>query len=339
MREKRWLTPLAFAAVYLIWGSTYLAIRFAIETMPPFLMAGVRFLVAGVPLYLWARWRGEARPTAANWKAAAMVGGLLLLGGNGLVSWAELRVASGPTALLVSTIPLFVVLLEWLGPKSVRIGRPTRLVAIGITTGLAGIVALVGPAEILGQGIDPIGALVLVAAALSWAFGSTVSRRLSLPTSPILGTAMQMIAGGALLVAAGALVGEIPRLDLAAVSTRSLLALAYLIVFGSVVAFTAYVYLLQNVAVSKVSTYAYVNPVVALLLGWALAGESLSLRTLLATVMILGAVVLITSQRRSPARPAGDQPERDTQPDRGSGASEAVDPEPLRAAADCRSSA
>jgi drug/metabolite transporter (DMT)-like permease len=304
MHEKRWLIPLAFAAIYLIWGSTYLAIRFAIETMPPFLMVGVRFVIAGAPLYLWTRWRGETQPTAANWKATALMGGLLLLGGNGLVSWAELRVSSGLAALLVSTIPLFVVLLEWLGPRSMRVGRPTRLVAIGIAAGLAGIIILVGPGELLGEGVDPIGALVLVFAALSWAFGSALSRRLSLPASPLQGTAMQMLTGGAMSIGFGIVIGELSGLDLAAISLRSILALAYLIVFGSLLAFTAYVYLLHNVAVSKVSTYAYVNPVVALLLGWALAGEPLGPRTLIAGAVILGAVFLITTQRRSPGKAA-----------------------------------
>ncbi len=307
MRERGWLIPLAFAAIYLIWGSTYLAIRIAVETLPPFLMAGVRFALAGAVLYLWARLRGTERPTAAHWRAAATLGGLLLVGGNGLVSWAEIRVPSGPAALLVSTIPLFVVLLEWLGPRSIRVGRPSRLVALGVAAGLLGIALLVGPGDLLGERIDPVGALVLVAAALSWSFGSAISRRLPQPGSPVLGTAMQMLAGGVLLLLTGAGLGEIPRLELAAVSIDSLLALAYLIVFGSLIAFTAYVYLLKTVAIAKVATYAYVNPVVALLLGWALAGEALSPRTLLASAVILGAVILITTRRRAPRRaPAGD---------------------------------
>ncbi len=300
MRERSWLIPLAFAAIYLIWGSTYLAIRFAVETLPPFLMAGVRFVVAGALLYVWARLRGEERPSAANWRATAILGGLLLLGGNGLVSWAELRVASGPAALLVSTIPLFVVLFEWLGPHSIRVGPPTRLVAIGVAAGLAGIVLLIGPGDLLGARIDLIGAAALIAAALSWSFGSAISRRLPQPASPILGTAMQMLAGGGLLLFTGIVMGEAERFEPAAVSSESLLALAYLIVFGSLLAFTAYVYLLQNVAITKVATYAYVNPVVALGLGWALAGEELSPRMLIASAIILGAVMLITTQRRAP---------------------------------------
>lgn len=339
MRENRYLIPLAFAAIYIIWGSTYLAIRFAIETLPPFLMAGVRFLLAGLPLYLWARWRGTERPTRAQWRSSAILGGLLLVGGNGLVSWAELRVPSGLAALLVSTIPLFVVLLEWIGPRSIRVGRPRRLVALGVVAGLAGIAILVGPGELLGARIDAIGAIVLIVAALSWSIGSTIARNLPRHPSPLMGTAMQMLAGGALLVVVGALLGEIPTVDPAAISARSLLALLYLIVFGSIAAFTAYVYLLENVAVAKVSTYAYVNPVVALLLGWALAGEPLSPRTLIASTVILGAVVLITTQRRSP-QPRSDEgePTRASQApptDRGGLRASGPTPAPCTAAADC----
>lgn len=329
MRERGWLIPLAFAAIYLIWGSTYLAIRFAIETLPPFLMAGARFLVAGALLYLWARLRGEERPTAANWRATAILGGLLLLGGNGLVSWAELRVASGPAALLVSTIPLFVVLLEWLGPRPIRVGPPSRLVGVGVLAGFAGIVLLIGPGDLLGERIDLVGAGALVFAALSWSVGSTISRRLPQPASPILGTAMQMLAGGALLLGVGAGLGEISRLDPATVSAESLFALGYLIVFGSLAAFTAYVYLLQSVAITKVATYAYVNPVVALILGWALAGEELSPRMLLASAVILGAVMLITTRRRAPRAKAAERVEQQIGPQTGRTA------EPSCATADC----
>lgn len=305
MPERRWLIPLAFAAIYLIWGSTYLAIRYAVETLPPFLMAGARFTLAGVLLYAWARWRGAQRPTAAQWRSSAIMGGLLLLGGNGLVSWAELRVSSGLAALLVSTIPLFVVILEWIGPRAIRVGAPSRLVTLGVVAGLAGIAILVGPGELLGDRVDPIGAAVLVCAALSWSIGSAFSRKLDQHASPTASTAMQMLTGGGLLLLAGAGLGEIPRLEPAAISTTSLVALGYLIVFGSLVAFTAYVFLLAKVEVAKVATYAYVNPVVALLLGWAVAGEALSPRTLIASTIILGAVVLITTRKRAPKSKGG----------------------------------
>jgi len=293
---------LAFAAVYVIWGSTYLAIRFAIETLPPFLMAGARFLVAGAILYGWARLRGHAAPSRVQWRAALIVGGLLLAGGNGSVVWAEQRVASGLAALLVSTVPLWVVVLEWLGPPSVRGGRPGRPVVLGVAGGLLGVALLVGPGELAGGGdVDLLGSLALVGASLSWAFGSLLSRRLPLPVSPLLSTAMEMLCGGVLLLAAGVATGEPTQLGAVPISGRSLLALVYLVVFGSLVAFTAYVFLLRHVATSKVATYAYVNPVVALVLGWALAGEELSGRTLLAAVVILGSVVLITRFRRPAA--------------------------------------
>ncbi len=336
MRETRWLVLLAFAAIYVIWGSTYLAIRFAIETLPPFLMAGVRFLVAGGLLYTWARWRGEERPTGANWKSALVVGGLLLLGGNGLVSWAELRIDSGLAALLVSTVPLFVVLLEWIGPRAVRTGRPRRLVLFGVVAGIAGIAILIGPGELLGEPIDLVGALALVVASLLWAFGSTLAKRLQLPSSPVLGTAMQMLAGGGLLLIVSLATSELSGFEPAAVSAKSLAALAYLIVFGAIVAFTAYVYLLQKVEVAKVATYAYVNPVVALALGWALAGETASVRTFVAAAIILTAVVLITSQRK-PRKKVAPAVESEGEADLESSPSGvAATAQPLCANGDCR---
>jgi len=286
---------LAFAAVYLIWGSTYLAIRFAIETMPPLLMAAVRFLIAGGALYAWVRLRGEAPPRRDHWRAAAVVGGLMLLGGNGAVVWAEQVVPSGLTALLVAMVPLWMVLLDWLRPRGVR---PAPLVLVGLALGLGGLAFLVGPQHILGGGqVDPRGAVVLALGCLSWSFGSVYSRHARLPASPLLGTAMEMLAGGVLLLAAAAIRGELAAVQPAAVSLRSTLALAYLVVFGSLVAFSAYVWLLRVTTPARASTYAYVNPVVAMLLGWALAGEPLTPRTLLAAGVIVGSVVMITSAR------------------------------------------
>ena len=288
---------LAFAAVYIIWGSTYLAIRVAIDTLPPFLMAGVRFVIAGGLLYGWARWRGAPRPVRVNWLAAAIVGGLMLLGGNGGVVWAELRVPSGLTAVLIATVPLWIAILEWAQGG----GRPGGRVAVGLLMGLAGIGLLVGPGELAGAGaIDPLGAAVLLFASLSWAAGSLYSRRARLPSSPLLSTAMEMLAGGLFLLLAGLLAGQAVDLDPAAISLRSVAALGYLIVFGSLVAFTAYIWLLRVTLPAHAATYAYVNPVVAVLLGWALGGEALTARTLLAAAVIIGAVVIITaSQPRS----------------------------------------
>jgi len=285
----------AFAAVYVVWGSTYLAIRYAIETLPPFLMAATRFLVAGALLYGWARWRGARAPRRADWKYAMAAGGLLLLGGNGAVVWAEQHVPSGLAALLIATVPLWMVILEWVGPRG---RRPGRRVVAGLCAGFAGLALLVGPGEILGRGqVDPVGALVLVLGALSWATGSLVSRSLKPSTSPLLLTAMNMLGGGALLLAAGVAAGELGRLHPGAFSARSVLALAYLIVAGSLVGFTSYLWLLRATSPARVSTYAYVNPVVAVLLGWALAGEPLTPRVLVAAMTIVGAVAVIVTPR------------------------------------------
>jgi drug/metabolite transporter (DMT)-like permease len=298
----------AFAAIYTIWGSTYLAILYAIETLPPFLMAGVRFVIAGSVLYGWAWLRGARRPvTVLHWKSALVVGGLLLLGGNGAVVWAEQRVASGLAALLVATVPLWMVLLDWLRPGG---AAPDRRTATGIAIGLLGLALLVGPESLLGGGrVDPIGAGVLVMGSLSWAAGSLYARRARLPEPPLLATALEMLAGGALLVLAGVLTGEIGRLDPGAVSARSLLGLLYLIVFGSLIGFTAYTWLLGVSTPARVSTYAYVNPVVAVLLGWALAGEPLTPRMALAAAIIVAAVAAITAGQATRRRPAMERPE------------------------------
>lgn len=285
----------AFAAVYVIWGSTYLAIRFAIETIPPFFMAGARFLIAGGVLYAWVRLRGAERPTRAQWGAATIVGGLLLLGGNGAVVWAEQYVPSGLASLLVATVPVWMVLLDW-----ARAGgtRPSAVVLAGVALGLGGLVLLVDPRSLAsGSAADPIGAAVLVLGSLAWAVGSLYSKRAKMPTVPLLATGMQMLAGGALLVLAGLLTGEVARFAPHAVSARSVSALMYLVVFGSLVGFTAYIWLLRVATPAQVSTYAYVNPVVAVFLGWALAGEPLTPRTLLAAAVIVGAVVLVTAGR------------------------------------------
>ena len=285
----------AFAAVYLIWGSTYLAIRLAIDTLPPFTMAGFRFLLAGTLLYGWMRLRRAAPPVRIHWRSAAIVGGLMLLGGNGGVTWAEQSVPSGLAALLIGTVPLWMVILE-----AMRLGgsRPTRRMGVGLALGLAGIFLLIGPVNLAGgEGVDPIGAGVLLFAALSWAGGSLYSRQAPLPAAPLLGTAMEMLAGGALLLFAGGLTGEWARLDLGAVSSRSLLALAYLVIFGSLMGFTAYLWLLRNTTPARASTYAYVNPMVAVFLGWIVLGEPLTWQTLLAAAVIISAVVLINTGR------------------------------------------
>lgn len=303
--SHRFKVALAFLAIYLIWGSTYLAIRFAIETLPPFLMAGTRFLIAGAVLYAWMRLRGVPRPQGFQWRNTVVVGGLMLLGGNGGVVWAEQLVPSGLAAVLIATSPLWMVLLGWLWHNA----RPSRRVVIGLALGFSGVVLLVGPGALNGQGqVAPVGAAVLILAALSWATGSLFAQQARLLAVSLLATAMEMLAGGALLFLAGLVTGEWARVDLSAVSVRSLLALAYLILFGSLAGFSAYTWLLRVTTIARASTYAYVNPVVAVFLGWALAGETLTLQTLLATAVIVTGVVLIISQQARRRLPAAEVP-------------------------------
>ena len=293
LAPSRFALLTAFAIVYVIWGSTFLAILFAIETLPPFLMASARFLVAGSLLYAWSRFvSGAAAPSPANWRATAVVGALLLLGGNGLLVWSEQRIPSGVAALLVGTVPCFMVLIEWLRPGG---SRPTGLVIAGLCLGLLGLAWLIGPDALLGGGrADFIGAVVVVLGSFSWAVGSIYSRHAATPPSPFLSTAMQMIGGGVALLLLSLLLGEPWAFDASAVSLRSLLGLGYLMLFGSIVAFSAYIWLLRVSTPARVSTYAYVNPVIAVLLGWALAGEALSTRMIIAATVIVSGVALIT---------------------------------------------
>jgi drug/metabolite transporter (DMT)-like permease len=286
----------AFAAVYLVWGSTYLAIRFAVETLPPLLMAGARFVLAGSILLAWARWRdGAGWPTRREWTTGLVSGAFLLLGGNGGVVWAEQRVPSGIAALLVAVVPLWMVLLDWLRPGG---HRPRGAVFAGVGLGLVGLGLLVGPDAIRdGSGSDAVGALVLVLASLSWAIGSLYVRSAPRASSGTIGAGAQMLAGGLVLLVAGAIAREPSRLDLAHASARSRLGFAYLVTFGSLIGFTAYLYLLGHTTAAKAATYAYVNPVVAVLLGWAIGHETVTRRTILAAAVILGGVAIITIVR------------------------------------------
>ncbi|MGH9941028.1 MAG: EamA family transporter [Pyrinomonadaceae bacterium] len=294
-RPSPLLVVAAFAAVYLIWGSTYLAIRVGVETLPPFLMAGAGFLAAGGVLYIWARARGAASPEHRDWRAALVTGTALLLVGNGLVFWAEQFVASGVTALLIATEPLWVVTLNWALPGGERPGGRTFA---GLAVGFVGVLLLVGAAA-AGGAVAPLGAGALVVAALSWAAGSLYSARVEGSVSPPLAAGMQMLVGGALLVVASGILGEWTTFDAGSVSSRSLLAWGYLLVFGSLVGFTAYIWLLKNVTPERASTHAYVNPVVAVLLGWAVAGEQMTPRTLAAAAVIVGAVVITISGKKA----------------------------------------
>ncbi|MFL5465730.1 MAG: EamA family transporter [Gemmatimonadaceae bacterium] len=285
----------AFASIYLVWGSTYLAIRYAVETIPPFLMGGLRFVISGALLYAWARYRGAQRPGRLHWRNAIIAGGFLLLGGNGAVVWAEQFVPSGLTALLVSILPFWLVIIEWVRPPR---RRPSGAVLIGLVLGFLGIIVLVGLGELGGRGdIRPLGALVLILGSLSWAIGSFWSRDAQLPESGLLTTGMEMLGGGVLLLIVGVATGELSDFDIQRVSAESIVGLAYLITFGSLLGFTSYIWLLDKVSPARLGTYAYVNPIVAVLLGWAVAGERLSARTVVAAVIVICAVALITTTR------------------------------------------
>jgi drug/metabolite transporter (DMT)-like permease len=293
----------AFAAVYLIWGSTYLAIRIAVESFPPLLVAGLRHLLFGLLFYPVLRWKTGIRPTLAHWRTAGITGFLLLFAGNGGVCVAEQTVPSGVTALLVATVSLWMVLIDWLRPGGTR---PLARVLVSLVLGFAGLALLVGPKNLGGaERVSPAGVAILLVASLAWASGSLYSKHGSLPSSPLLGAAMQSLCGGIALWIVGFFSGEVHSLHLAAVSTRSWLAIAYLVFCGSMMGFTAYVYILKTSTATRVATYAFVNPVVALLLGWLVVGEPITVRTILAAAVILAAVLLvITAPHRQPARAA-----------------------------------
>jgi drug/metabolite transporter (DMT)-like permease len=286
---------LAFAAVYLIWGSTYLAIRFAIETVPPFLVGGFRFIIAGSLMYAFLRLRGAARPTGAQWRSAFIIGPLLLTGGNGGIVWSEQFVPSGVVALMVACVPLWMLLLAWLRGGSPPSGREW----FGVAMGLVGVSMLVSLGGVQAAGsVSLLAALVMLCSTLSWSVGSMFAREAPLPSSPLLASAMEMLIGGAGMLLIALLRGEFTQLASSSVSMRSALSIVYLAGFGSIVAFSAYKWLLSRVSPALVGTYAFVNPVVAVALGWAFASEALTSRTLLAMVVIVGAVVMISLKPR-----------------------------------------
>jgi drug/metabolite transporter (DMT)-like permease len=280
----------AFAAVYLLWGSTYLGIRFTIETLPPFLTQGLRFMAAGLVLHVWARSSGAPKPTRREWAAGCVTGGLLFLGGTGAVVWAERTIPSGVAALIVATEPMAFVLLE-----SMRRRRmPRGAVLAGVGLGLVGLAILLGPARLAGGArFDVAASAVLVAGTFAWAGGSLYSRGSRMPESPVMATAITLVCGGGFLAVLGLSAGELARFDPTAVTLKSAVAVVYLFIFGSLIGFSAYLWLLRVSTPSRVSTYAYVNPVVAVLLGWAIGGEGLPARVLLAAAVIIGAVALI----------------------------------------------
>lgn len=299
-RAERTRLVLAFAAVYVLWGSTFLGMAFAIRTIPPFLMAGMRHFVSGIVLLAVTAGGGRRRATRAEWRDAAIVG-VLLLGANGMVAWAEQRVASGTAALLVATVPLWMVLIDWLRPGGYH---PGRGVLIGLGLGFAGLLTLVGPGAPNGHGaVDAGGAAALLLGSFAWGAGSIVAQRQPHTTPPLVAVGMQMTAGGTALIAAAAATGELAGFSPARVSLASALGWGYLVVFGSLIGFTAYVYLLRKTTAARVSTYAYVNPVIAVFLGWAFAGERVTPRTLAAAGVIVAGVAIITVTRGAAPRP------------------------------------
>jgi drug/metabolite transporter (DMT)-like permease len=318
--SSRSATPLAVAAalltVYLVWGSTYLAIAIMIETLPPLLSAGVRYGSAGVLMLAFlvarAKWRARngdvaERPRAVHWRSAAIVGTLLLLGGNGGVVLAELSIDSGIAAVLIATVPIWLAVLDSIVTRR----APSRLVIGGLVAGIVGVAVLMIPVGGI-EALDPFGVALCVGAALSWAIGSLYARRAPLPRSGLLSTGMEMLAGGGALLLAGTLLGEVGRTDPARFSASSLAAFAYLVVFGSILAFSAYIWLLDHVPVSTVATYAYVNPIVAVALGALFRSEEITPRTMAAALLIIGAVVAMVSGRPRPSDDAGPVPEAAT---------------------------
>jgi len=299
-KPSRLLVVLAFAAVYIVWGSTYLGIRLAIETLPGFLMAGTRFTLAGVILLAWSRLKGERFLSSfSEWRKALIVGALLLLCGNGGVTWAEKYVATSLAALLVSTEPLWVVILNWIVTRK----RPNSKVLLGVLIGLAGVTMLVSDGLSRGSinsWLSMVGAGVVILAGFGWAAGSVFSNRQPIGSSTSMASGMQMFSGGALLLLLALVTGDAGRLNLANASWTSIGAFFYLLVFGSLLGFTAYSWLLNNVTPAMATTYAYVNPVVAVFLGWLIANEPLTSRMLLAAVVIIISVVLITTYSREP---------------------------------------
>lgn len=291
----RWDLILAFAAVYIIWGSTYLAIRYAIESIPPLLMLGARFGVAGGAMYIGLMIRGAARPTLRQWQSATILGGLMLCVGTGSLAWAEQYIPSGVVALLVTSVPLWIVLLDWLW-KGGR--RPRASVFAGFLLGFAGVALLMGPASLDGGGVlEILAAGMVLIGSLSWSTASVHARDADLPKDPFLATAMQMFSGGVLLTLAGLISGEGRALDPSLITLASFFGWSYLVVFGSFIAFSAYVWLLRNAPPAAVSTYAFVNPIVAVILGWMFLGEPLNGRIGGAVLLLVTGVALITRRK------------------------------------------
>ena len=293
-RPQRWKTLLAFAIIYFVWGSTFLAIRIGVREVPPFLLAALRFLVAGLALYGWVLATGERPPSIRQWLSALVLAVLIFVVDYGLLFWAEQRVPSGVAAVVLATIPAFMAVSEI---TLLRTQRLTLRLALALAIGIAGVAVLMSRSVAIGgeQPVDAIGAAALLVAAVSWSVASALNRLLPLPASKVTSAGAQMLAGGILLALTAAVLGEFNNFHPAAVSRAAWLALAYLIVAGSIVGFTAYLWLLHHESPTKVGTYAYVNPVVAVLIGYLVGGETLGARTTLGTLCVLLSVIVITT--------------------------------------------
>lgn len=289
--KKTIMTVVALLSVYIVWGSTYLGIKIAIETFPPFLMAGIRFLIAGVFLYGFVVVKEKKQPKLIEWRDTTIIGTLLLLGGNGLVVIAEKTIPSSIAAIVIATVPLWMIVIAWLLKSQTK---PNKSTLIGTFIGFIGVVILMFPSHQEHLYFDAFGLLLTLLAAILWSLGSIYSQKAILPTSVMLSTAMQMLSGGLVLIIVATLFGEWKEFHAETLSSRSLFAFAYLVFIGSLVGFSAYVWLLKNVSPYLASTYAFVNPMVALFLGYFFADEVLSMKALIATVLIISAVVIIT---------------------------------------------
>ena len=294
MKVKVWI---ALLAVYIVWGSTYLAIRFAVETIPPFLMAGTRFLVSGLILYIWRRLAGDPNPTPRQWRSALIIGLLLLLGGNGILGWAEQYVQSGIAALMIASVPLWIVLIDTFRPASLK---PDWKIMLGLLVGFGGLVLLVVSSSGISTstGMNPLHIGALLLAALSWSFGSIFSRDTNMPKSSLMGTGIEMLGGSAGLFLVGTFTGEWQMVNFAAITLQSVLGLVYLITCGSLIGFVAFNWLLRNAPTSLVTTYAYVNPVVAIFMGAWLGNELINGRVIFAALIIVGSVFVINLSKQ-----------------------------------------